>query len=89
MVTKIGDIVSEMTRNNLKATPCEQCIVQPMCKEGCDKLERFLYEKLHSIYSSPLDTYFYLENDLKKGTVRMEISDNNKVKFYNIRGEKV
>ena len=47
--------------------PCEECIVRPMCNEGCCQLERYLF-KLH-IYAGrgrEGDTYFCLANSLRQ-----------------------
>jgi len=51
--------------------PCNECIVNAMCQDGCDKLERYIYRLL--VPSNNLSsTYFMLADDVRKGLFNLE-----------------
>jgi sulfatase maturation enzyme AslB (radical SAM superfamily) len=51
--------------------PCNECIVNAMCQEGCDKLERYIYKRMDPS-NSRISTYFMLADDVRKGLANLE-----------------
>ncbi len=55
----------------MEKNPCDKCIVNAMCQEGCNELERYIYMIMipHSNLSA---TYFNLSDEVRRGLVSLE-----------------
>ncbi len=50
--------------------PCDKCIVNAMCQEGCNELERYVYMIMASNDLSA--TYFVLSDEIRRGESDLE-----------------